>query len=387
LESVDGTADLAFERLYRRHRVELYRWLLRETGDPDVAEDVLQTAFVHAYRALLRGDPPREPRPWLYAIARNANRGRFRRRRVLETELDEDLPLFRDESVVWELREALAALPVNQRAAIVLQQVAGLTYAEIAERLGVTTSSVQMLVFRARRRLRIELRGERRAAGLLLPLQPVLNALSRLFGSGDRALLLRGAAGLAGAVAIGGGVLATPGDASLPARSALGAAPTVVVSAGSAHRSAAEPASASLSRSALAAARQSSPRGPTSKRVPSTLPSGPAQTPGPSASPPAGSPTSEPATPPAAAGAAVSEILTAQSTVTSTVSTTVSDTVDLVNSTVSSLPVPAPTVPDVTVPQVPVPQPQVTVPQVTVPEVPVPSALPAPLPAAPLVTP
>ena len=94
-ESVEGTADLAFERLYRRHRVELYRWLLSETGDPDVAEDVLQTAFVHAYRALLRGDPPREPRPWLYAIARNANRGRFRHRRVLQTELDEDLPLFR----------------------------------------------------------------------------------------------------------------------------------------------------------------------------------------------------------------------------------------------------------------------------------------------------
>jgi RNA polymerase sigma-70 factor, ECF subfamily len=213
-------ANRAFELLYRRHRAELYRWLLRETGDPDIAEDVLQTAFMQAYRALLRGNPPRDARPWLFAIARNANRLRFRQRRVLETELDEDLPLSRGESLVGEIRDALALLPPSQRAAIVLQEVGGLSYAEIGERLGLTTGAVQMLVFRARRRLRSELLGEPRVTRLLLPLQPLLNALSRVAGgSGDRALLLRGAPGLAGAVAIGGSVMATPGDASPPAAS------------------------------------------------------------------------------------------------------------------------------------------------------------------------
>ena len=85
------SADHALERLYRHHRGELYRWLLRETGDPEVAEDVLQTAFLHAYRALLAGAPPREPRSWLFAIARNANRRRLRRRLVVESEYGEDL--------------------------------------------------------------------------------------------------------------------------------------------------------------------------------------------------------------------------------------------------------------------------------------------------------
>lgn len=208
-----GPVDLAFERLYRAYRRELYGWLLRETGDPEVAQDVLQTTFLNAYRALLEADPPREPRSWLYAIARNANRGRFRRQRVQEAELDEDLPLSREDTVLQELRDALATLPENQRAAILLQEVAGLSYAEIGERLGLTVGSVQMLVFRARRRLRAELVGRRRA-GSLLPLQGLVNLVSR-FG-GDRAVLLRGAAAVAGAVALGGGIAAVPGDASSP---------------------------------------------------------------------------------------------------------------------------------------------------------------------------
>jgi RNA polymerase sigma-70 factor (ECF subfamily) len=386
--NVHGTADLAFERMYRRHRVELYRWLLRETGDPDIAEDVLQTAFVNAYRALLHGDPPREPRSWLFAIARNANRGRFRHRRVLETGLDEDLPLFRDESLVAELRDALATLPVNQRAAIVLQEVAGLTYAEIAERLGVTTSSVQMLVFRARRNLRSELRGERRAARLLLPLQPALSALSRLLGGGERALLLRGAAGLAGAAAIGGGVLAVSGDASPPARAALDSASSAAVRPAAVR--AAQPMRASASF-VSATVRKPASRGRTPTRVSSTPPAASAQ--GPDTSP-AGSPTSAPGTssPSARAptsGMTASEILNAPTTVTSTVSTTVSDTVDLVNDTVSSLPtVPEVTTPTVTTPEVTTPEvttPEVTVPQITVPQITVPSPL--PVPTAPLVTP
>jgi DNA-directed RNA polymerase specialized sigma24 family protein len=48
----------AFEHLYRRHRGELYRFLLRRTGNPADAEDVAQTAFLNAYRALARGRAP-----------------------------------------------------------------------------------------------------------------------------------------------------------------------------------------------------------------------------------------------------------------------------------------------------------------------------------------
>jgi RNA polymerase sigma-70 factor (ECF subfamily) len=383
---VQVTADRALERLYRRHRVELYRWLLRETGDPEIAEDVLQTAFLQAYRALLTGEPPREPRSWLFAIARNANRGRFRRRRVLECELDEELPMLQDESLVWQLREALATLPVNQRAAIVLQEVAGLTYAEIAERLGVTAGAVQMLVFRARRRLRAELLGERRSARALVPLQPLLNALSRLSGAGDRALLLRGAAGLAGAVAIGGGVLATPGDASPPARSAPAGAGA---SAGSGSDLAVRelPATTSVPRAGrtLDGRRRSAPAAP--QRALATAPS--PEAPSPDAARPVGTgagpsppavPTTITTTAPVRAPS-VSEISTAPSTLTTTVSSTLSDATTVVTDTTAALTDPAPAA------QLPLPDPSPPAPEVTVPQVTVPQVTAPPPPTVPLVTP
>ena len=58
-----GRPDEAFERLYRAHRREVYRFVLRDVGDPQEAEDVTQIAFLDAYRALARGNRPDEPRP------------------------------------------------------------------------------------------------------------------------------------------------------------------------------------------------------------------------------------------------------------------------------------------------------------------------------------
>ena len=52
--------ELEFERLYRRHRSDVYRAVLRDVRDADEAEDVTQIAFLDAYRALLRGVALRE---------------------------------------------------------------------------------------------------------------------------------------------------------------------------------------------------------------------------------------------------------------------------------------------------------------------------------------
>jgi DNA-directed RNA polymerase specialized sigma24 family protein len=60
---------------------------------------------------------------------------------VIEAEPDEDMPHSRDESLVWQLRQALAVLPPSQRAATVVQEVGGPSYAEISERLGVTAGA------------------------------------------------------------------------------------------------------------------------------------------------------------------------------------------------------------------------------------------------------
>src|SRR6266508_2196137 len=71
------TRDTSFERLYRRHRRDVYGAVLRDVRDPDEAEDVTQIAFMNAFRAIRRGEEPDKPRAWLVAIARNVVRRRF----------------------------------------------------------------------------------------------------------------------------------------------------------------------------------------------------------------------------------------------------------------------------------------------------------------------
>src|SRR5690349_14398216 len=91
--AVAPSLDRSFERLYRRHASSVYRYaygMLRNRAD---AEDVTQTAFLNAYRALERGDEPRAPLNWLISIAHNVCLQRFRAaaRRPQEVELDYDV--------------------------------------------------------------------------------------------------------------------------------------------------------------------------------------------------------------------------------------------------------------------------------------------------------
>ncbi len=72
------SADRAFEQLYRRHARDVYQYALALLTNPADAEDVTQTTFLNAYRALQRGDRPRRPHNWLIAIAHNVCRMRWR---------------------------------------------------------------------------------------------------------------------------------------------------------------------------------------------------------------------------------------------------------------------------------------------------------------------
>ena len=157
--------DRSFERLYRRHAPHVYRYaygMLRNRAD---AEDVTQTTFLNAYKALERGDDPRAPLNWLIKIAHNVCLQRFRTaaRRPQEIELDYDvadeIAAADDGPAAEDIRRALGHLAFNQRAAIVLREIEGRSYAEIAEVLGLSASAVETLVFRARRSLREQLEG------------------------------------------------------------------------------------------------------------------------------------------------------------------------------------------------------------------------------------
>lgn len=212
-----GDGERSFELLYRSHRADVYHALLRELGNREDAEDVTQTAFLDAYRALARGGRPERPRAWLLKIAENARRRRFRaqRRGPEQASLEYEPTAEQAEVTAGELRDALERLSPNQRAALVLREVGGLSYAEIAGKLELSVPAVQMLLFRARRALRAELEGEsgRRVPGL--PMWPVPPWLpGGLASSGEPLGVLPRAAGLVAAGTMGAAVVA--GTATLP---------------------------------------------------------------------------------------------------------------------------------------------------------------------------
>jgi RNA polymerase sigma-70 factor (ECF subfamily) len=139
------------ELLYREHRAGLVRLVERELHDRDDAEDVVQTAFLDAQRALERGTIPRNPRAWLAAIALNA--GRRLRCRRLNAELLEEYAV-EEASELPEIRAALAVLPREQRSAVLYRDLLGLSYVETAEQMGTSVGAVTMLLHRGRQRLR-----------------------------------------------------------------------------------------------------------------------------------------------------------------------------------------------------------------------------------------
>jgi RNA polymerase sigma factor (sigma-70 family) len=158
--------ERAFERLYKAHVQDVYRYALMVLRNREDAEDVVQTTFMKAYRAFARGERPRNARPWLITIAHNTCKTRVRdaMRRPREVEFEEGLA----ESVETEPRHgveakellgALGALSFNQRSALVMRELEGRSYSEIASVLEVSPSAVETLLFRARRAVREQLEG------------------------------------------------------------------------------------------------------------------------------------------------------------------------------------------------------------------------------------
>ncbi len=173
---VDGDPE-AFGTLFARHRDRLWAVALRTTGDPEEAADALQDALVSAFRgaASFRGDAA--VTTWLHRVVVNASLDRLRRRKVrladpLPDELDTDSPEPSpyaagagpalpsdpaDVAVDEERREAvlaaLATLPPEQRAALVLVDMEGYSVEETAAILGCAPGTVKSRCSRGRSRL------------------------------------------------------------------------------------------------------------------------------------------------------------------------------------------------------------------------------------------
>jgi RNA polymerase sigma factor (sigma-70 family) len=179
VDLVRAGSEPAFETIVERYRRALMRYVSRLLP-PERAEDVVQQAFVKAYEAMHRGDAELNLRPWLYRIAHNTALNALRDRSLRHDELDEridgveqpDQALERSQGL-RDVLVAVQALPERQRDAILLRELEGRSYEEIALALGVTDGAVRQLLNRARNSLRS-------AAAALTPM-PLLTRLA----SGD----------------------------------------------------------------------------------------------------------------------------------------------------------------------------------------------------------
>ncbi|MBX5483277.1 MAG: RNA polymerase sigma factor [Myxococcaceae bacterium] len=161
----DGDAR-AFDALFARYAAPIRGYLLRATGDPATAEDLLQGTFLSLVRARGRFLRGHFFRPWLYAIATNAVRDHLRRRRPevltelgeLPTDAAEPTPPS-DAGLKRAVRDALAQLPANQREVILLHRFEGLSMAEVAEAVGASEAAVKVRAHRGYERLRQLLQG------------------------------------------------------------------------------------------------------------------------------------------------------------------------------------------------------------------------------------
>lgn len=164
---------LAIERLVNTHQSEVYRLALSILDDPNEAEDAVQEVFVSALRSLdsFRGDS--SFKTWLFRVAINVCRSRYRRdqsrgrlRQVLQSLFRSDQPGPESEAIRHEadsaLWQAVRALDEKHRIPIILRYYHDLPVAEIAEMLGIPVGTVHSRLNHARERLRTRLKEDER---------------------------------------------------------------------------------------------------------------------------------------------------------------------------------------------------------------------------------
>jgi len=148
--------NAAFEAIHDRYRARISAYvhsMLRR--DHHAAEDVVQDVWIRAFGALRADERPMQVRPWLYRIAHNRCMDVLRRPAPVAAELDEQVEApaglsLGDRQRLRETVTDIQRLPDQQRSALVLRELEGASYQELAETLDVTVPAVKSLLVRAR---------------------------------------------------------------------------------------------------------------------------------------------------------------------------------------------------------------------------------------------
>jgi len=169
-----GGHDAALNDLMERHGPRLYNYLLRSLQNEEDAADLAQETFVRVYQNRTKFDPGQKFSTWLYAIASNLVRTKFRHRsRHPELSLDDDQAetgtTFREalpedvpspsESIQTSetadaVRQAIAALPKELRTPLILSEYEDLSNSEIGAILNCSAKAVEIRLYRARKQLK-----------------------------------------------------------------------------------------------------------------------------------------------------------------------------------------------------------------------------------------
>ncbi len=150
--------EAAFATIVRAHEQLIFNFILRDVRDRGVAEDLTQDVFLRAWRALPTFGFRSPLTTWLYQVARNIviDHRRFLSRRISEIELvpelvpatgDEGLEIGEKMETLWA---AIEALDVNLKLPLLLRDVAGQSYNEIAAALDIPLSTVKWRIYQAR---------------------------------------------------------------------------------------------------------------------------------------------------------------------------------------------------------------------------------------------
>lgn len=160
--AADGD-EAAFARLVAEHHASMARVAYVVCGDPELARDAVQTAWVTAWRRLGTIREPGRVRAWLVAVAANEARQAMRRgRRVTVVDVSDAFDLDgggdpADTITVVDLQRVLRGLKPEDRSLLALRYVAGLDSTEIAAQVGGSPSAVRSRLARLLARLRTDL--------------------------------------------------------------------------------------------------------------------------------------------------------------------------------------------------------------------------------------
>lgn len=173
--TAEATADVAlqmdedaFRGFYERTSRALWSYLLRVTGDRQLADDLMQEAYFRFLRAARPYENEAHRRNSLFHIATNLVRDSRRRPSMLpladsaSDTLAADADVTRRTEQRADLHRAMARLKDRERMLLWLAYAQGDSHRDIAATLGVKTASIKLMLFRARRRLAQLLRGEKR---------------------------------------------------------------------------------------------------------------------------------------------------------------------------------------------------------------------------------